>query len=174
MQDGALRLCAICDGYEASDKTLAAYAPLASALTHALFLRTFSPFVAVVPSDDAQPNPAQVRAAREAGIELVRRQHALEFDGSHCLFIANDGMRRGFDVVYPVLGSQSQSGLATSLGATIDENGGLIVGKDQQTSIDGVYAVGDVVSALNEISVALGHAAIAATAVHNKLARNFR
>jgi len=30
------------------------------------------------------------------------------------------------------------------------------------------------VSALNQISVAVGHAAIAATAVHNRLPRNFR
>lgn len=174
VQEGALRLCAICDGYEASDKTLAAYGPLAPALTHALFLRTFSSSVAVVPSDDAQPDAAQVSAAREGGVELMRRPHALDFDGSHCVFIDNDGTRRRFDVVYPVLGSQSQSGLATGLGARIDENGDLIVDEDQKTSIDGVYAVGDVVSALNQISVALGHAAIAATAVHNKLARNFR
>ncbi|MEO7062496.1 MAG: NAD(P)/FAD-dependent oxidoreductase [Dokdonella sp.] len=174
MQLGALRLCAICDGYEASDRMLAAYGPLASALSHALFLRTFSPSVAVVPCDDAQPDQAQVKTAQAAGIELMRRPRALEFDGSHCLFIDHDGAPRVFDVVYPVLGSQTQSGLATRLGARVDENLELIVGKDQQTSIDGVYAVGDVVSALNQISVALGHAAIAATAVHNKLPSNFR
>ena len=38
----------------------------------------------------------------------------------------------------------------------------------------GLYAIGDVVSALNQISVAVGHAAIAATAIHNRLPRNFR
>jgi thioredoxin reductase (NADPH) len=32
-----------------------------------------------------------------------------------------------------------------------------------------LYAAGDVVSALNQISVATGHAAIAATDIHNQL-----
>jgi thioredoxin reductase (NADPH) len=41
------------------------------------------------------------------------------------------------------------------------------------TSVPGLYAVGDVVSALNQIAVATGHAAIAATAVHNGLPHNF-
>ena len=34
-----------------------------------------------------------------------------------------------------------------------------------------LYAAGDVVSALDQIGVAVGHAAIAATAVHNGLGR---
>jgi thioredoxin reductase (NADPH) len=50
----------------------------------------------------------------------------------------------------------------------------LHVDDHQQTSIDGLYAIGDVVSALNQISVAVGHAAVAATTIHNRLARNFR
>ena len=44
----------------------------------------------------------------------------------------------------------------------------------QQTTVDGLYAIGDVVSALNQIAVGMGHAAIAATAVHNRLPRNWR
>jgi thioredoxin reductase (NADPH) len=38
--------------------------------------------------------------------------------------------------------------------------------------VPGLYAIGDVVSALNQISVAVGHAAIAATAVHRRLPTN--
>ena len=39
----------------------------------------------------------------------------------------------------------------------------------QQTSVAGLYAAGDVSVDLNQISVATGHAAIAATAIHNRL-----
>jgi thioredoxin reductase (NADPH) len=38
-----------------------------------------------------------------------------------------------------------------------------------QTSIDGLYAAGDVVHGLNQICVATGQAAIAATAIHHYL-----
>ena len=66
------------------------------------------------------------------------------------------------------------AGLALALGADADDNGELITDERQQTSVDGLYAIGDVVSALNQISVAQGHAAIAATAIHNRLPRNWR
>ena len=79
-----------------------------------------------------------------------------------------------FDTLYPVLGADAQSDLATALGARVDGNRELIVDDQQQTSVDGLYAIGDIVSALNQISVAVGHAAIAATAIHNRLPRNFR
>ena len=38
-----------------------------------------------------------------------------------------------------------------------------------RTSVPGLYAAGDVVAALNQVSVAVGHAAIAATHIHNSL-----
>ena len=78
------------------------------------------------------------------------------------------------DTVYPVLGCTAQSSLATALGARVDDNGELQVDASQQTNVDGLYAIGDIVSALNQISVGVGHAAIAATAVHNRLPPNFR
>ena len=37
------------------------------------------------------------------------------------------------------------------------------------TSVDGLYAAGDVVRGLNQIAVATGEAAIAATAILNRL-----
>jgi thioredoxin reductase (NADPH) len=84
------------------------------------------------------------------------------------------GERHAFDTLYPVLGSDAQTGLALTLGARCDDNGELVTDRQQQTSVDGLYACGDMVSALNQISVAVGHAAIAATAVHNRLPVNLR
>ncbi|KAF1007399.1 MAG: Thioredoxin reductase [Luteibacter sp.] len=45
---GALRLCAVCDGYEARDEAIAVHGPMEEALGHARFLRTFSARVTVV------------------------------------------------------------------------------------------------------------------------------
>jgi thioredoxin reductase (NADPH) len=67
------------------------------------------------------------------------------------------------------LGLRARSDLATELGASRDEDGALIVDGHQQTSVPGLYAAGDVVQGLAQISVAMGHAAIAATAIHNGL-----
>jgi thioredoxin reductase (NADPH) len=169
-----IRLCAVCDGYEASDEHIAVLAPVETGIGHALFLRTFSRRVTVVPSQPGAPSPACARQARDANIPVLAPSASLRHDGECCVFELEDGSVHRFDTVYPVLGGQAQSQLATQLGAAVDDNGELRVDAHLQTSVDGLYAIGDVVSALNQISVAVGHAAIAATAVHNRLPRNLR
>jgi thioredoxin reductase (NADPH) len=76
---------------------------------------------------------------------------------------------RTFDHLYLALGCFPQAHLATSCGAQTDPDGKLIIDAHQMTSVSGLYAVGDVVRGLNQITVAAGEAAIAATAVHNRL-----
>jgi thioredoxin reductase (NADPH) len=169
-----VRLCAVCDGYEASDERIAVYGPVEVAIGHAVFLRTFSRRVAVVRSEPGEPDAQSAAQARAAGVAVLPPSVELHHDGRCCVFTLDDGSVHRFDTVYPVLGGEAQSQLAATLGARLDENRELVVDDGQQTSVDGLYAIGDIVSALNQIAVAVGHAAIAATAIHNRLPRNFR
>ena len=172
---GAIRLCAVCDGYEASDESIAVYGPVDEAIRHALFLRTFSRKVAALRSEPGHPSDECATLARQARIAVLPMPRALRFDPQGgCMADFDDGDAHPFDTVYPVLGGDAQSQLATALGARVDDDGELIVDAHLQTTVDGLYAIGDVVNALNQISVAVGHAAIAATAIHNRLPRNFR
>lgn len=172
---GAIRLCAVCDGYEASDEAIAVYGPANEAIRHALFLRTFSRQVAAVRSDPSEPSSECAALARDARVAVLPAPHTLRHDqDGGCTIDFDDGASHHFDTVYPVLGGAAQSQLAIALGARVDDGDELIVDDQQQTTVDGLYAIGDVVSTLNQISVALGHAAIAATAIHNRLPHNFR
>ncbi|MDQ7735104.1 NAD(P)/FAD-dependent oxidoreductase [Halomonas sp. SpR1] len=171
---GAMRLCVICDGYEVSDDDLAVFGSLRTAFEHAKFMRTYSATVTLVQSDNEQVDTQLQQSAKDLGIALMKKPHDLRFDGQRCGFIDTLGKRRDFDTIYPVLGSRSQATLAIALGASVDEENKLVVTEKQMTSIDGLYAIGDVVSALSQISVAVGHAAVAATAIHNVLPRNPR
>ena len=169
----AVRLCAVCDGYEASDSEIAVLAPVDDAIRHAAFLRSFSQRVAAIPIEAAEPSPDCATLAADAGIELLPPALAMRCDDNGCVVETEAGERR-FDTLYPVLGCDAQSRLATGLGAAVDDNGELTVDARMQTSVDGLYAIGDVVSALNQISVAMGHAAIAASALHGRLPANWR
>lgn len=171
---GAVRLCAVCDGYEASDERLAVFAPADDAIEHAVFLRTFSTRVDAVCTGANPPSPERAARAGEARVPVLAGAIGLRLDDGGCAVRFHDGSERRYDSVYPVLGCVAQSRLATALGAHADDNGELVVDLHQQTSVAGLYAIGDVVSALNQISVAVGHAAIAATAIHNRLPRNPR
>lgn len=171
---GAVRLCAICDAYEASDDAIAVYAPVDDAISHALFLRTFSRNVSAVPLDGTPADSRKLQQAREADVRVCPPPRSMHYDGECAVVEFEDGITQRFATLYPVLGSEAKGTVATALGARCDDNGELVVDAHQQTSVDGLYAAGDVVSALNQIAVAVGHAAIAATAIHNRLPRNFR
>jgi thioredoxin reductase (NADPH) len=79
------------------------------------------------------------------------------------------GGTRSFDIIYSALGTLVRSDLASVLGAKTDEDGALLVDEHQETSVSGLYAAGDVVRGLSQISVAAGQAAIAATHLNRSL-----
>lgn len=168
---GAIRFCPICDAFEAVDRDIAIHGPFDAAARHARFLRTYSARVTVVPTDEA-PDRQQSLRLRDDGIEVCAVAESIRFDGERCAF-GFGGRARAFDVVYAMLGSRQRSELALSLGAACDDERALHVDDHLETSVPGLYAIGDVVSALNQIAVATGHAAIAATAVHNALPDRF-
>ena len=171
---GALRLCAICDAYEARDDDIAVLADAETALDHARFLRTFSRRVhALDTGEHGWDDPRLVEEAARCGVALHPRPQHITCTPHGCTAHFSDGSAQDFDTLYPVLGAQAQSQLAIALQARVDENGELLVDRCMQTTVPGLYAVGDVVSAINQISVAVGHAAIAATAAHRALPSNW-
>jgi thioredoxin reductase (NADPH) len=169
---GCIRLCPICDGHEVIDRPVAVYGPAASTVSHALFMRTFTADLALlVPRGDPpldgegrhRLEQARIRylASPVCEIEMTSQRRAR-------VRLA-DGSSEEFATVYPVLGCRIRSELALALGARTTEEGDIVVDAHQQTSVPGLYAAGDVVAALNQLSVAVGHAAIAATDIHNTL-----
>lgn len=171
---GTVRLCAVCDAYEARDDVIGVLAPAATGIGHAAFLRTFSRQVIAIDSGEGDDiDDALRQRAAESGVQLYPKPSELTLAGGACHARFADGRELHLDTLYPVLGAQSQSSLATALGARVDAEGALIVDPRMQTSVEDLYAIGDVVSALNQISVAVGHAAIAATSVHRRLPSNY-
>jgi thioredoxin reductase (NADPH) len=172
---GALRFCPICDGYEALDSRIGVLGPAEVAHKKALFLRTYSREVILLPTDGTRALSEHARAAlKEAGVRIEEPVVDVDRSGDSIVAILSNGKRCDVEVLYPALGAQVRSQLAVDLGARCNEEGGLIVDARQQTSIQNLYAAGDVVSDLHQIAVATGHAAIAATAIHSTLAPNFR
>ncbi|WP_434603508.1 NAD(P)/FAD-dependent oxidoreductase [Pseudomonas sp. Z4-7] len=165
-----IRLCAICDGYEVNGDNVAVYGEASCAINHGLFLRNFTDRVTVLIHGDSQACEEAVAVARHAGICLVAdRVEHIEAGSDQVQVETCKGESLCFDIVYPCLGSQMCSELAVQLGAETDEQGALVVDEHQRTCVEGLYAVGDVVNSLKQISVATGQAAICATAVHNSL-----
>jgi thioredoxin reductase (NADPH) len=147
--EGLLRQCPICDGFEHSGKSIVVIGKGEHGRREAEFLRTYSSRVELV--DIAAP-PRRI-ACRAPGVSLLMA----------------DGKTLECDVVYAALGSTPKSELAAALGAAMDEGGNVIVGSHCETSVPGLFAAGDVVAGLDQLAVATGQGATAATAIHNYL-----
>lgn len=176
VREGALRYCPICDGYEAADQRIAVLGTVASASGKAMFMRTYSADVTLLLTEPPAPeDESRLAVLREAGIGLSRATVIdIERHGEGIVAHLAGGGACEADVLYPALGCDVRSGLAARLGARVDQTGYLVVDHHQKTGVPGLFAAGDVVSDLNQLSVATGHAAIAATAIHNALRHNFR
>jgi thioredoxin reductase (NADPH) len=169
--DGLLRYCPVCDAFEAIGRRIGVVGPLNRAAGKALFLRGYSRDVTLLATgqDDGKAAASELSEAGVGivvapGLHLRRRDDGLEavFEG---------GRTAQFDMIYPVMGAKVRSQLSVALEAEHTADGYLKVDEHQRTSVDGLYGIGDVVTDLHQISVAFGHAAVAACTIHHSLPR---
>jgi len=177
VKGGLIRTCPICDGFESRGKRVAVLGTGEHAAAEALYLRTYTDQLTLLllSSDTVDLSEKTRLALQTTGIELRHvaiGSVTLEAGGVTAVSI-EDGQVHRFDVVYSAFGTTSQTQLLTPLGARMDATQRVFVDEHQATSVAGLFAAGDVVRGLNQISVAEGEAAIAATAIHNLLPQVF-
>lgn len=169
---GAVRLCPVCDGYDVMDRKIAVATSENNPIGHALFLRTFSADVTLFERGEAPSLSGDDRQKLEAaGVRYVDSplRGVTMGPGMTPVLHTADGQEYACDVFYPILGETARSELAASLGAATSDCAELVVDGHQRTTVPGLFAVGDVVCGLNQIAVATGQAAVAATTIHNTL-----
>uniref|UniRef100_UPI0035CA0642 NAD(P)/FAD-dependent oxidoreductase n=1 Tax=uncultured Sphingomonas sp. TaxID=158754 RepID=UPI0035CA0642 len=167
---GLIRYCPICDGYEVTDKRVGVIGTGSHGMKEALFLRGFTKDVTLVAPGGAHDLDDSCRAKLDAA-GIVHRDGPctpIQVEGEQIVVTTPEG-RLSFDSVYPALGSTIRSKLAVAAGARASKDGCLEVDDHQRTSIPGLFAAGDVVKGLDQISHAMGEAGVAATAIRNLL-----
>jgi thioredoxin reductase (NADPH) len=174
---GLVRYCPICDGYEAKDRRIAVIGYGARGLAEATFIaRTYGSDVTLLTlGRELNVTADEQSRAYKYGVKIrLDPVIALRIEGDRIEAISfGDCDDLQFDTIYSALGLKPQSGLAAALGAAQDEKGALKVDAHQQTSVPGLYATGGVSEGLDQVVVAMGHAAVAATHVHNHCGEAF-
>jgi thioredoxin reductase (NADPH) len=168
-QRGLIRWCPICDAFEVTGRRVAVIGRDAHAVREVEFLQTYTDRLALILIDGGSLDAEEQRALAATGAELIRcaaSDVSLEADE---VVARADGRIHRFDSVYPALGMEPRSKLAHDAGARLDEDDRLWVNGHMMTSIDGLYAAGDMVRGLNQLSIAQAEGAIAATDIHNRL-----
>lgn len=175
VQRGLVRQCPICDAFEVIDQRIAVIGHGDHGAREALFLRTYSPRVTLFTLGEPADDGLRGRMG-EAGIAVVDAPLdaiAQENDRIVSLTLAN-GETHDFDTIYSALGCSPRNDLLSQIGARLGDDARALVDDHQETNIPGLYAAGDIVSGLNQVAVAVGQAAIAATAIHNRLPPHYR
>ncbi len=174
VRNGGLRICPICDGYEVQDQPVGVIGNDGGGVREARFLKTYTDDICLLHIGPANDLSADDRAAlAREGIRLMETSvHDIDFtdDGRQVVCHHRHGSQ-AFHALYSALGTRPRSELAEQLGAELSADGRMVVDAHQQTSVAGLYAAGDLVHGLNQISTAEGEGATAATAIHNLLRR---
>ena len=84
-------------------------------------------------------------------------------------FEFEDGSVREYRGGFAMYGSNYNTELAETLGCELNDDGTIVVDDHGRTSVEGVYAVGDITPGHNQVPVAMGKGAKAGLAIHKEL-----
>lgn len=167
---GLVRYCPICDGYEVTDKRVGVIGSDSHGVAEALFLRSYTADVTLIAPDKAlQLTPDDHQELKTAGINCVDGPARAVAIASECITVDTAQGHYSFDSIYPALGSDNHTQLGEMIGAELAADGCFVCDDHQRTSVPGLYAAGDVVHGLDQISHAMGEGGVAATTIRNDL-----
>ena len=170
---GLIRYCPICDGYEVTDKKVGVIGSDSHGVAEAMFIRSYTADVTLIAPDKALSlKPDDQRKLKEAKIDCVDGPTQAVAMSSDFIVVDTAEGHYTFDSIYPALGSDTHTQLAEMVGADLSDDGCIRIDSHQRTSVPGLYAAGDVVIGLDQISHAMGEGGVAATTIRNDLQAN--
>jgi thioredoxin reductase (NADPH) len=168
---GLVRYCPICDGYEVTDKNVGVIGSDHHGVTEALFLRSYTADLTLIAPDKAlHLKREDYEKLGAAGVDCIDGPAQAVAISNDFIVVETPEGTYMFDSVYPALGSDVHCQLAVQLGADLSSTDCIIVDSHMRTGIPGLYAAGDVVIGLDQISHAMGQGGVAATTIRNDLA----
>ena len=167
LRSGLLRYCPVCDGYEVIGLAVGVLCASSHGLAEARYLRHFTDRVSVFRQDDAVHFTGEERIEMvQAGIAVVEEPIVSIRQLTGQAIVRRGERETACHAVYAALGLRIHSRLAAALGAATDGSGYLVVNPHHETTVEGLYAAGDVTAGLNQIAVATGGSATASSAMH--------
>jgi thioredoxin reductase (NADPH) len=174
--------CATCDGFFFKDKSVAVIGGGNTALVEAVFLKQIGckNVYLIHRRDQLRAEKAYSDDAIEKGVEIIYETHVEKILGNEKVEslelhnVNTDKISKlPIDGVFVSIGEEPQNVIAKQLGCKIDEKGYVIVGKQQRTSVEGVYAAGDITGGLRQVITACAEGAIAALASTEALGKKY-
>jgi thioredoxin reductase (NADPH) len=168
-----LHYCLHCDAYMFVDESVYVMGHGDSAAYVAMIMLNFTDEVDLLLRGDEPTWSEETAAMLDAHpIDVIETDvTGLEKgdDGWLEAFEFEDGTRREYRGGFAMYGSEYNTALAESLGAELNDDGTIAVDDHGRTSVEDVFAVGDVIQGHNQIPVAMGQGAKAGIQIHMDL-----
>lgn len=149
--------CPSCDGYEARDRDIAVLGWGEQVAGFSLELLDWARSVTIVTEGyDFQGDDRHWKALFEHGIDVVEKD-AVELVGSRGALRAvrlDDGTEVPAQMAFFSIGHDPRRSLADALGCEVDDEGYVVVDQHGETTVEGVFAAGDLVPGYQLIQVA--------------------
>ena len=167
--------CAICDGPLYKNKVVAIIGGGNSALEEALYLANITQKVYLIHRrNEFRGDKALIDLVKKnTNIELVMNANVIELKGENKLeaIALDNGQTLNVEALFPYIG-QIPNYTFLKFDNLSNESGYIIVNSNMETSIDGLFAAGDVTNnELKQIATASGNGAVAAQGVISYLRR---
>jgi thioredoxin reductase (NADPH) len=158
-----LHYCLHCDAYMFVDEPVYVMGTGDPAAHVAMIMLNFTPEVDILTrGDEIEWSDETAEMVENHPIDIIHEDIVgleKDEDGWLSAFEFEDGTVREYRGGFPMYGSNYNTDLAESLGVDIDDDGTIAVDDHGRTSVEGVYAVGDVTPGHNQIPVAMGQGA---------------
>ena len=168
---GLIRYCPICDGYEVTDKKVGVIGTQERGRAETIFLRSYTADLTLIaPDKTLSLSLEDQQKLKDARIDCVDGPAQAVAISSECIVVDTAEGHYSFDSIYPALGSDTHTQLGEMASAKLAGDSCFLCDAHQRTSVPGLYAAGDVVHGLDQISHAMGEGGVASTTIRNDLA----
>jgi len=164
--------CPYCDGWEARDKAIAILANGEAALHFSKLIRTLTKNLVICTNGESEIPDSDANRLTASGIRIITtpilqlRATGAALEG----LIFTDGSYLERDAIFLVPVQSQRSSLPTKLGCAFSEGGHVKVDEQGKTSIEGIYAAGDLTGRLQAVVAAASKGFSAAAAINYELA----
>jgi thioredoxin reductase len=163
--------CPYCDGYEVRGKAISVYGSDETAMHLVMMLRNWTDNLTLCAADSWKPAVAQRDRLTRFGISLVEKPiAALESTDSQIQALRfADGTSLACDALFVRPKTTHRTSFAHDLGCKVNEHNVVQVDLRGRTSVEGVYAAGDLSSPMRSVAIAVAQGAAAAYGINADL-----
>jgi thioredoxin reductase (NADPH) len=174
--------CATCDGFFFRGKRVAVMGGGNTAIMEAIFLKQIgcTEVTVVHRRDQLRAETIYVTEAKEKQVHFLLNKEANSISGKDVvtsLYLTDVTTKKAsvleVDGVFISVGDTPQNELAKKLGVTLDDQGYVVVDRQQRTNIKGVFAAGDITGGVRQVITASAEGAIAALSSTEALGKKY-